>query len=154
MTTKRLPPFFPRWPGVRPFLWGIFGIWTALLFYATSQPGSPGLWPEFPQADKVLHFLFFACGAMACGAALRATFHGPWTRLFLIVVVTLATLGLADEINQLRIPGRSGADPFDWLADLSGTVGGLLLLRSFYGRKKPAGYPGADSRPPGTDSPA
>jgi VanZ family protein len=73
---------------------------------------------------------------------MRATFPIRWATLFLIAVVALCGLGLADEINQLFVTGRSGGDPFDWLADLIGSACGLTVLRSFYAQR-PRENPGA-----------
>ncbi|MFZ4776757.1 MAG: VanZ family protein [Terrimicrobiaceae bacterium] len=142
---RALPRFFPDWKIFVPAFWLAFFVWTGILMFASSQPGIPC--PETPVIgiDKVMHFFFFASGAIALGAALRATFHMHWATVFLLVIVVLSLLGLADEVHQLFVVGRSGGDPFDWLADLTGTCGGLAVLRAFYAkrpRENPIAPPG------------
>lgn len=137
MPSRQLPSFLPQWRILTPALWLGFIVWAAVLFIVSSLPGIPG--PELPLLgiDKLQHFLFFASGAIVFGAALRATFHIHWAALFLIVIVSLSFLGLADETHQLFVANRSGGDPFDWLADLIGTSSGLIILRSFYAKRPP-----------------
>lgn len=131
---KPLPRFVPNWPVTRPAIWLAFAIWIGVLVFVSNRSGSAGAEHPIIYWDKLQHFVFFFGGAMAFGACLRATFPWHWSVIFLVVIVLLSTLGLSDEINQLRITGRSGGDPFDWLADLLGTVAGLALLRFFYAK--------------------
>lgn len=139
---RALPRFFPDWKIFIPAFWLAFFVWTGILMFASSRPGIPYPGNPILGTDKLMHFFFFAAGAMALGAALRATFHMHWATVFLTVIVSLSILGLADEVHQLFVVGRSGGDPFDWLADLTGTCAGLALLRTFYA-KRPRENPGA-----------
>lgn len=113
-------------------MWCGFAVWVAILMYKSCEPGDAAPPCAIFQFDKILHLTFFAGGAMALGSCLRATLPIRWSAIFLIVIVTLCILGLGDEINQLRITGRSGGDPFDWLADLLGSAAGLAILRHFF----------------------
>ena len=137
MRARQLPSFLPQWRILTPALWLVFIIWAGILIIVSSRPGIPGPEPSILGFDKLQHFVFFASGAMVFGAALRATFKLHWATLFLIVIVTLSFLGLADETNQLFVEYRSGGDPFDWLADLIGTSCGLAFLRTFYAKRPP-----------------
>ncbi len=147
MHSRALPIFFPRWRIAVPLLWLTFAAWIALLFYASSQPGKIG--PENPILywDKILHFTFFSGGAMSLGASIRATFAIRWATIFLVVMILLCGIGLGDEIHQLFVTGRSGGDPFDWLADLLGTAAGLAVLRLLYAQRPPAPASGNLSAP-------
>ncbi len=60
------------------------------------------------------------------GAAAR-----PLVR-FIIPLAVLACLGALDEYRQSFTPGRSGNDPFDWLADVLGSATGLFLANRFH----------------------
>ncbi|MFA7234704.1 MAG: VanZ family protein [Terrimicrobiaceae bacterium] len=135
MRSRQIPLFLPPWKIFVPTLWLIFFLWVGILLCVSSQPGSACPDLPVPHGDKALHFLFFSSGALSLGAAIRATFGIRWTSLFLVVIVSLGALGLADEIHQLFVTGRSGGDPFDWLADLTGTCCGLALLRTFYAKR-------------------
>lgn len=145
---REIPRFLPKWKIVAPAFWLAFAMWVGILIFVSSRPGVPC--PDSPVFgfDKVEHFVFFCGGAMALGAAIRSTFTIRWATLFLIVIVTLSFLGLADEIHQLFVTGRSGGDPFDWIADLTGSACGLALLRTLY-VKRPS--ESANPGTPGTD---
>jgi VanZ family protein len=41
----------------------------------------------------------------------------------------MGLLGALDEYNQQFIPGRSGLSLEDWIADMSGALAGVVLLR-------------------------
>ena len=46
----------------------------------------------------------------------------------------MAVIGALDELHQLHTVNRSGADPFDWLADCAGGFLGAVVIGWFYGR--------------------
>jgi len=145
MHSRTLPNFLPERRISAVGLWLAFSAWAALLVYASTRPGSTGPVHPIIYYDKLQHLGFFFGGAMLLGAAMRATFPIRWTTIFLIAIIVLCGLGLADEINQLFVEGRSGGDPFDWLADLIGSASGLAALRHFYAkrpRENPATPPG------------
>jgi len=129
---KSLPRFVPNWPIVLPAMWGAFAVWVYLLLWASCRAGDAGTVHPIFYFDKILHFTFFAGGAMALGACLRGSTSLHWSVIFLVVIITQSVLGVSDEINQLRFSGRSGGDPFDWLADLLGSAFGLIILRQFF----------------------
>ena len=135
MHSRALPNFLPDWKIWKPALWLAFFLWVSFLIYASSHPGKPGPEHGIMFADKLQHLVFFFAGGISLGAAMRATFAIRWATLFLIVLLILCSLGLADEINQLFVTGRSGGDPFDWLADLGGSAAGLATLRHFYAKR-------------------
>jgi len=143
MHSRALPSFFPKFRFAGPLLWVIFFGWVLVLVAASTREGVPGLPQPILGFDKVEHFVFFFCGAISLGAAIRATASIRWSTLFLIVFVVLCSLGVADEINQLFVAYRSGGDPFDWMADLTGTAAGLAVLRTLYGKR-----PSANPAPP------
>ena len=96
----------------------------ALLFIGGHQPASGHLFT--PPWDKVVHFCFFATLTLL-GAI--AFFRLPLPLLGIMVI----TLGGADEIHQLFVPGRhAGLD--DLAADVTGCV--LALLVAFWLRRQ------------------
>ncbi len=141
MHSRALPYFLSKRKIWAPVLWLAFFAWICLLIYETAQPGNAGPEHRILYYDKLQHLAFFFAGGFVLGAAMRATFALRWATLFLIVLLILCTLGLADEIHQLFVTGRSGGDPFDWLSDLGGTAAGLAAMRHFYA-KRPRENPG------------
>ncbi len=135
MHSRALPFFLPRSKWLALTLWLLVATWLGILIYVSSQPPQLKGFHPFPHFDKVLHFVFFGAGAATFGAALRASFAIRWATIFLVVMVVQCGLGLGDEINQLFVTGRSGGDPFDWLADLIGSASGLAVLRKCYANR-------------------
>jgi len=109
----------------------LFGIWLAILYHVSNSV--PAQMPEMiiPQQDKVLHFVFFLGGGTVLAASLRLLAKLQGIRLLLAVAVVMGVLGALDEYNQQFIPGRSGLSLEDWIADMSGALTGVVLLRFF-----------------------
>jgi VanZ family protein len=109
----------------------LFGIWLVILYQASNSV--PTEMPKMivPQQDKILHFVFFLGGATALSASLRLLAKLQDVHLLLAVAVVMGLLGALDEYNQQFIPGRSGLSLEDWLADMSGALTGVGLLRFF-----------------------
>lgn len=96
--------------------------WAAILLWLGSRPlgtaGPAGI-------DKPGHVLAYGILGLLAARAWRAAGLRPHAA----VVVTLAvTVGLVDELNQMRVPART-ADPFDLLADAIGVVVGFVLIQ-------------------------
>ncbi len=118
----------------RPWFAG-FLCWAAYLFILSSNPGSvtEGA-PQVIHVDKILHFGYFMGGAGLLTTWLLL-WKGPGCRrAFRIVlpIVFLCLIAALDEIQQSFSPGRSGNDPFDWLADALGTIAGTLIANRFH----------------------
>jgi len=47
-------------------------------------------------------------------------------------IAFLLTVAALDEFQQSLSPGRSGNDPFDWLADALGSITGVWLANRFH----------------------
>ena len=109
----------------KSLLWW-FGVivWAAVLWQLSANASLPS-GPSFPLKDKLLHCLYF-CGGASCLllALFGKTSPAPSLRtLALRSLPFTAIIGALDEYHQTFTPGRSGNDPWDWLADVSG---GLL----------------------------
>lgn len=114
-----------------PRLWlAGFILWAATLFALSSfsAPVPPG-GPEIPHLDKVAHFGYFMGGAFIFTTWLLLRKKTPLQILFPLLVFTL--IGALDEWHQTFTPGRSGNDPFDWLADILGSLTGILIAHRF-----------------------
>jgi len=116
-------------------------IWAVVLWSLSANPSLPS-GPSFPLKDKLLHCLYF-CGGSSC--LLLALFGqaSPVPACRTLVLRSLpftAIIGALDEYHQTFTPGRSGNDPWDWLADVTGgvlaawIVGRLLLRVGRYSR--------------------
>ncbi|MEN3943931.1 VanZ family protein [Prosthecobacter sp. SYSU 5D2] len=118
-------------------------IWGAVLFSLSSQSTLPP-GPKIPHQDKVVHFLYFSSGAFCFTLALYAR-QTPLSAGWLWTVTGMAfglIIGALDEYHQTFTPGRSGNDPGDLLADLTGAgMGGwaawmiLAWIRRKHGPK-------------------
>ena len=92
------------------------------LFILGAQPIAVGLFS--PPWDKLPHVGTFAL--IGCAAGVASGSQG-WLRAACCVTGALA-LGVADELHQLYLPGRS-ASWADLLADTVGGMGGASLLK-------------------------
>lgn len=91
------------------------------LFILGAQPVAAGLFS--PPWDKLAHIGTFAL--IGCAAGVASGSQG-WTRVAYCVAGALA-LGVADELHQVYLPGRS-ASWDDLLADAVGGMAGAALL--------------------------
>ena len=119
-----------------PYLW-FFGFisWAVYLFTLSSNPesvtqGAPGL----PHIDKVLHFGYFLGGAGLFTTWLLLWQRSDSRRIIHVVlpVAVFLAIGALDEFQQSLSPGRSGNDPFDWLADVLGAATGAYLANRLH----------------------
>ena len=106
------------------FWWCAVVVWGVVLWNLSANPTLPS-GPSFPLKDKVLHCTWFAGGAACFLLALfgRAPVVQATRRLLSGSFLFTAIVGALDEYHQTFTPGRSGNDPWDWLADVTG---GLL----------------------------
>lgn len=78
--------------------------------------------------DKVNHFLAFTLGGWLAAGALRTSVPtAANTRVVILAVILVAVFGFADEMLQTITPDRSGANIYDWAADVLGALTGALL---------------------------
>jgi len=112
-------------------LWIAVACWAVgiLLLSSLTPREMPGL--AFVFSDKINHFLAFAVGGWLTASAMQATRPSTAfsTRILWAVAALffVAAFGAFDELFQLLTPGRSGADTFDWIADLIGAAAGSFL---------------------------
>ena len=116
----------------RPALWwaGVI-IWFGVLYFLSSQSALPN--PKFTYSDKVAHFCYFALGSIAFYLGLRLCRPNlSSVRTAFATVIFAGIVGWFDEWHQSFVPGRSGNDIGDWMADLAGGIfacftGGFLF---------------------------
>ncbi len=120
------------------WLFALF-LWAATLFVLSSLSKTlPDGGPEIPHIDKVLHFGYFFGGGFILGTycLLRSGTGASFARRFLLPLAIFAVLGILDEYHQTFTPGRSGNDPFDWLADVLGAGTGIVVANLLHTRLK------------------
>lgn len=102
-------------------------IYWLVLFTATSIPVEK--LPSIGLSDKVNHLLAYFVLSVLFYLALL--FQRKSKFLFdnasLAALVISSFYGIADELHQMLIPGRS-AEVLDWIADAVGVVLGVLLI--------------------------
>jgi VanZ family protein len=112
-------------------LWAGLICWAALILGLSSLPPR-----ELPDAafafwDKANHFLAYMLGGWLAASALRASRPGRHFAGNVVgAVIVIALFGVVDEAVQTLTPGRTGADPDDWIADVLGAAAGALLTLS------------------------
>lgn len=120
----------------QPALWfAALLIWTGTLWLLSSHPGRPHELPV-PHLDKVAHFSYFFSGGILF-AGWKRSLHPEapqWRGIITATIIAMALVGILDEWHQCFTPGRSGADPWDWLADLLGGAAGALAAKSAHHR--------------------
>jgi VanZ family protein len=111
-----------------PTLWRFLVLlWFGTLYWLSSQSHLPSP-ASFEGVDKLEHTIFFSAGGMCFLLGLRlAGFARSTTIATLCSVLFCAAVGGFDEWHQLHTPGRSGADVWDWTADLCGGFLGAFL---------------------------
>jgi VanZ like family len=112
------------------FWWLALAVWAGALYWLSSHPSIPTR-IAFPMKDKVLHATYFTAGA---GCLLLALFGWRASvpsrgRLTWLGMLFTCFIGALDEYHQTFTPGRSGNDPWDWLADITG---GLIAASILY----------------------
>ena len=111
-------------------LWGALFAWACTILWLSSL--SPDELPDaaFALWDKFNHFAAFTVGGWLAGSALHTSYpRAGGRRIVVLAVLLLAAFGLFDEVLQTITPGRTGADVFDWTADVIGAVTGAVLSR-------------------------
>ena len=113
---------------MRPAAWvALVVVWAAALYGLSSRPRLPA-GPEIPHFDKVLHAGYFMLGSVFFYLACRDR-RRPFSasRLVWLTLLFAAVIGALDEWHQSFVPGRSGNDVGDWMADVTGGVLGLVV---------------------------
>ena len=115
----------PRQPWIYLSLWII---WFYILWHFSSQPGD-GKSQPIPHFDKVLHFTYFAGGAVVFSGLLLNTKKIFKNRdLILLTLLVGACIGAMDEHRQSLVEGRFGHDVWDWTADCIGSLAGAVVM--------------------------
>jgi VanZ family protein len=119
---------------LRVLAWLAFAGWVGTIYYLSSLSG-----PEIAQFhieiwDKLEHFSAFFVGGCLLVLALRWSVVWSPKKVAWFAFLCMAAYGALDEIHQLFTPFRSGADPFDWMADCTGGLAGVLLFTVIYAR--------------------
>ena len=119
--------FLPK----RPVIWfSVLVVWYGTLWALSSIEGDSA--PQrIPHLDKFQHFAYFLGGGMiVAGWLWRLRPASPdWKKTIAWTILILAVLGAIDEWHQCYTPGRSGADPWDWLADVLGGCAGAFVFK-------------------------
>ena len=122
-----------------PAVWFLAWLgWFGLLWFLSSVEGTPEEPPPFPHFDKFAHFTYFLIGGfLLTGGTVRCQFKRLQGKALMVATcLVMAGVGLIDEWHQCFIPGRSGGDPWDWLADLLGGTAGAFLLKELHHRNQ------------------
>lgn len=124
-----------------PMFWRVLTVaWIGVLWWLSSQSFLPKA-GDFESADKWEHTIFFGIGGTCFLLSLRLAGRARSFGAALGLTLAFCALnGVVDEWHQLYTPGRSGADVWDWAADVTGglvgTLAALLVQRWLGGAEK------------------
>jgi VanZ family protein len=99
--------------------WLLVALYVAVIFVLSAQPGLalPG---TFELKDKLAHALEYAGLSWLMYGAVRASWpRATAARRVLLTMLTIALLGVGDEIFQMIVPLRDSS-VYDWIADMVG----------------------------------
>jgi VanZ family protein len=113
------PPIAPHWQRAALWAW-LAGMATVAVFSLSSRLGPP----EGPGMDKIVH----CAGYMVLALLAQPVFSTR--RAALIAALCMIPFGIAMEIGQEFVPGRS-ADGFDALANSFGALMGIAAAPAF-----------------------
>lgn len=128
----------PRLPRHPQFWFIAFLLWFAVLWGLSSFSLNSTYSPPVNHFDKVEHFGYFFGGSCLLCAWLyrRNPQHRDWKAILTTAIVVISLVGVLDEYHQSFTPGRSGNDPYDWLADFFGAITGAFIFRKIHPRLK------------------
>jgi VanZ family protein len=106
-------------------------IWAAVVWIIGGLQSTPSV-PAGAGLDKAAHFLMYGLlGFLLARGWSVVGWRGPW----LLPVSIALLLGVADEVRQRTVPGRS-ADVADWVADVSGASAGVFIALRMTRRRR------------------
>lgn len=120
--------------------WSAFIAWAILICFLPSlTPDDLRIVPSRLLAmDKLVHAIAYSVGGTCLAFALGKTIRVRSLWLFLAIVVGIGLFGATDELHQPFTPGRSGADFYDWLADMVGGSVAAFVYCQFHGHTRVA----------------
>ena len=112
----------------RAVSWLLVLVWAAVIFYASSRPGStiPSGWSVQGHLAEYMVFGLLLANALADGR--------PSLRTVLVAVAIASLYGISDEFPQHFTPGRV-PDPVDWGLDTIGAAAGAFALAAWNRRR-------------------
>ena len=115
-----------------------FLLWFGVLWTLSSFSGQGKYAPPNDHFDKVAHFgYFFGGGGLLSAWLFRLRPERPdWKLILSATILVIALIGALDEYHQNFTPGRSGNDPYDWLADALGAAAGAFTFKWLHHRLK------------------
>lgn len=106
-------------------------IWAVAVWIAGGLQSTSSL-PSVQGLDKVAHFgMYGVLGFLLARGWLTAGWRGPW----LLPVLMAVLLGVADELRQRAVPGRS-AEVADLIADVAGASTGVFIALRLARRRR------------------
>lgn len=106
-------------------------VWAGFILMLTSWPSS-GLPSLAVGMDKVGHFGLYGVLGFLVGRALRGRLLAS---ALAGAALGIAAFGALDEWHQLFVPGRA-ASVWDWVADVAGTLVGLLSAHFLFSQAR------------------
>jgi VanZ family protein len=106
-------------------------IWAAAVWMIGGMESTPSV-TGGRGLDKAAHFAMYGVLGFLLSRAWTAV---GWRGAGLLPMVVAALLGLADELRQRSLPGRSG-EVADWIADVGGASAGVFIAMRMARRRR------------------
>lgn len=102
--------------------------WMGLIFFLSAQSHLPQIGPEFPNKDKVEHFVFYTVLWFCLLLPLRYAHRLSLPKSILLAFLITSAYGASDEFHQRFVTNRS-CDVQDWFAD---TFGAFIAASAYW----------------------
>jgi len=102
--------------------------WAGLIFFLSAQSHLPQVGPDFPNKDKVEHFVFYMILWFCILLPLRYGHRFSLAKAIVLAFLITSAYGASDEFHQRFVPGRD-CDVLDWAAD---TFGGFIAASAYW----------------------
>ncbi len=117
-----------------------FVLWVAMIAFVclSSFPAeqAPGI--EIPHLDKVIHFILYLVATLLGAAFVREQFARRLSlnSSMLRIVVFLIIYGIIIEVIQMEFTTTRSAEVYDVLANCTGILIAVAIIRLFYSGKR------------------
>lgn len=107
--------------------WAPVILWMGIIFIFSSLPGEQLPDIQFPNIDKIVHFVdYLILGVLLFRAFLNTQTDRKFAKIVVLSIAIAVLYGLIDEMHQYFVPGRT-PDIMDFTFDIAGSFAGVFI---------------------------